>query len=138
MKNQRAKAYWRGNAARVLLLMGAGLLAGFCNGLLGAGGGIVLALSLGAMLPKDSESVRSVYSNALLVMLPLSALTLTRYIGGGALEAEAMGIKAYSVLLGAAIGGVIGGILLGKLQGRGIRRLFALLTLISGIIMITR
>ena len=69
MKNQRAKAYWRGNAARVLLLMGAGLLAGFCNGLLGAGGGIVLALSLGAMLPKDSESVRSVYSNALLVIV---------------------------------------------------------------------
>ena len=138
MKSQRAKAYWRGNAARLLFLAGSGLLAGFCNGLLGAGGGIVLALSLGAMLPKDSESVRSVYSNALLVMLPLSALTLTRYIGGGALEAEAMGIKAYSVLLGAAFGGVIGGILLGKLRGRGIRRLFALLTLISGIIMITR
>lgn len=138
MKNQRAKVYWRGNAARLLFLMGAGLLAGFCNGLLGAGGGIVLALSLGAMLPKDSESVRSVYSNALLVMLPLSALTLTRYIGGGALEAERMGINSYSVLIGASLGGVVGGILLGKLRGRGIRRLFALLTLISGIIMITR
>lgn len=138
MKNQRAKVYWRGNAARLLFLMGAGLLAGFCNGLLGAGGGIVLALSLSAMLPKDSESVRSVYSNALLVMLPLSVLTLTRYIGGGALEAEAMGINSYSVLIGASLGGVVGGILLGKLRGRGIRRLFALLTLISGIIMITR
>ena len=138
MKSKRWRAYWQGNGVRIVCLLGAGLLAGFCNGLLGAGGGIVLALSLGALLPKDSESVRSVYSNALLVMLPLSALTLTRYIGGGALAPEAMGINSYSVLLGALFGGAVGGIILGKLRGRGIRRLFAILTFVSGIIMLTR
>ena len=138
MVNERVRAYWKGNGARVACLVGAGVLAGFCNGLLGAGGGIVLVLSLGAMLPKDSESVRSVYSNALLVTLALSAMTLTRYIGGGALEAEAMGVRSYSVMIGAAAGGMVGGIVLGKLKGQGIRRLFALFTLISGIIMITR
>lgn len=138
MKNKRASVYWRGNALRLLCLVGAGFLAGFCNGLLGAGGGIVLVLSLSALLPSDSESVRSVYSNALLVMLPLSALTLSRYISGGALSSETVGYRTVSVLLGAVAGGVIGGIVLGKLRGRGIKRLFAVFTLISGIIMMTR
>jgi len=138
MKSKRGKVYWQGNGRRLICLVGAGLLAGFCNGLLGAGGGIILVLSLSAMLPDDSESVRSVYSNALLVMLPLSALTLTRYIGGGALTAETAGYRTVSILLGAVAGGAIGGILLGKIRGRGIKRLFALFTLISGIIMMTR
>ena len=138
MKSRRGSVYWRGNATTLFWLVGAGLLAGFCNGLLGAGGGIVLALSLGALLPNDSESVRSVYSNSLLVMLPLSALTLTRYIGGGALAPETAGFRTASVLLGALAGGAVGGILLGKIRGRWIKRLFAILTFISGIILITR
>ena len=138
MMSNRGRVYWRGNAKRLFLLVGAGVLAGFCNGLLGAGGGLILVLFLSRLLPDDSEGARSVYSNALLIMLPLSALTVTRYISGGALAAEPLGGKTVSVLLGAMAGGVIGGILLGKLRGRGLRRLFALLTLVSGIIMITR
>ena len=138
MISGRVRAYWKGNAARLLILLLAGSLAGFCNGLLGAGGGIVLVLILSVLLPDDSESVRSVYSNALLVMLPLSAITLTRYISGGFLTAEPMGGKTFSVLLGAMAGGIIGGILLGKLRGRGLKRLFALFTFVSGIIMLTR
>ena len=138
MISKRARAYWSGNAKRLFWLAFAGVLAGFCNGLLGAGGGIILVLVLSHLLPDDSEGARSVYSNALLVMLPLSALTLTRYISGGALEAEQMGGRTVSVLLGAMAGGVLGGILLGKLRGRGLKRLFALLTLVSGIIMLVR
>jgi hypothetical protein len=92
----------------------------------------------GKLLPDDRESVRSVYANALLVMLPLSALTLFRYISGGALTRESMGINSYLVLLGAMAGGIIGGVVLGKLGGRKIKRLFALLTLISGVIMVVR
>ena len=134
----RERVYWRGNAKRVFWLVSTGALAGFCNGLLGAGGGIILVLSLGFLLPDDSEGARSVYSNALLVMLPLSVLTVTRYISGGALEAEAVGSNTISVLLGAMAGGVLGGILLGKLRGRLLKRIFALFTLVSGIIMITR
>ena len=138
MKNKKGLVYWRGKTRRLLFLLGGGLLAGFFNGLLGAGGGVVLVLLLGYLLPNDSESVRSVYSNALLVMFPLSALTLSRYISGGALAAEQMGINTILILLGALVGGAVGGAVLGKLRGRGIKKLFALITLISGLIMITR
>ena len=56
-----------------------GLLAGFFNGLLGAGGGIILVLAFSAALPDDEESRQSLYANALCVMLPLSLLTLATY-----------------------------------------------------------
>ena len=138
MKQKRLGAYWRGSAKNIVWLSVAGVLAGFFNGLLGAGGGIILALTLTFLLPDDSESVRSVYSNALLVMLPLSALTLTRYISGGALMPEQMGGRTLSVMLGAMVGGVVGGILLGRLRGRWLKRIFACLTLVSGIMMLTR
>ena len=127
-----------GGARKVALLMLGGVLAGFFNGLLGAGGGIVLCLVLARVTSGDEEGSRSVYANALCVMLPLSLITLTRYARAGLLGNTAVeGISAEH-MIGAIIGGLLGGILLGRLGGRGLRRLFGALTLISGILMITR
>ena len=135
MKNSRLSAYWEGDLKKIFLLSSGGLMAGFCNGLLGAGGGIVLVLFLSRTVQSDEESRRSIYANALCVMLPLSALTLWQYIGRG----SAASIEITSEFaLGAIVGGLIGGAALGRLRGRVPDRLFALLTLISGILMISR
>ena len=134
----RLKAYLKGSSKQLFLLLAAGLLAGFCNGLLGAGGGIVLVIFLSRMLPKSGEGARSVYSNALIVMSVLSCITLFRYFKSGDIGASLRLTDKVDVFIGAAVGGAVGGILLGKLRGKRLRFIFAIATLISGILMITR
>jgi uncharacterized membrane protein YfcA len=101
---------------------------------LGAGGGIIAVLFLSSLTGGDAESRRSVYVNALCVMLPLSALTLFRYASAGVSSVE---IEPYTAL-GAIVGGVAGGLLLGRMSGRATDRVFALLTVLSGLLMIIR
>ena len=64
------------NRYSVLLVLG-GILSGFVNGLLGAGGGIIIVFILSKLL-KESDS-RDVFANAICVMLPLSALSCLIY-----------------------------------------------------------
>lgn len=133
-KSERAAQVWKSGApiaARVLL---GGFLAGLCNGLLGAGGGIIAVLFLSSLAGKDGESRRSIYVNALCVMLPLSVLTLFRYVRSGAASATA---EPWT-LLGAIVGGLLGGILLDKISGKVADRVFAVMTAVSGILMIIR
>ncbi len=135
MLKERKKIYLRQGFPAVLMLAAGGALAGFCNGLLGAGGGIILVLFLSRVIGKDEEGRRSVYANALCVMLPLSVLTLSRY--GGPVSVSELTLSP-AFVLGAAIGGILGGVLLGKARSGFSDKLFALLTLISGILMIMR
>ena len=128
----------KGTLKKLAALAIGGLGAGFCNGLLGAGGGIVAVIALRAALPKDEESRRSLYANALCIMLPLSLLTLVSYVFGGELGAELrLGDNAYlPIVLGAMAGGAAGGFLLGKLRSDFTDKLFAALTVLSGILML--
>ena len=125
----------RGSPIFFALLIG-GFAAGFCNGLLGAGGGIILVFLLSHLLPEDGEGAKSVYPNAIVVMTAISCLTLVRYINAGALS-EGME-EPVLVFVGASIGGLLGGALLQKIGGRALKRIFALLTVVSGVLMITR
>ena len=138
MVSKRIAAYSRGVFGPLALLAVGGLLAGFCNGLLGAGGGIVLVLLLSRVLPQNEESSRAVYANALCVMLPLSLATLLRYAERGVFSPSFAGELSSPYLIGAVAGGVFGGILLGNTRNSRLRKLFALLTLASGVLMITR
>lgn len=135
MKNKRKNVYFSVAGKNVFIFAAAGILAGLCNGLLGAGGGIVLVLFLRKMTDGDEESQRSIYANALCVMLPLSLLTILRY--GGPVRFSELSLSP-SFVLGAVLGGVLGGILLDRLRGRLSGRLFAILTVISGILMVVR
>ena len=137
MKSKRAFVYFGKSAKNIMILLIGGFLAGLCNGLLGAGGGIVLVLVFAKLLPKNDESSRSIYANALLVMLPLSCLTLYRYVSGGTSIMGDNGNGA-SLIFGAIFGGLLGGVVLGKFKTGLLNKLFALLTLISGIILLTR
>ena len=120
------------------LLLGA--VAGFINGLLGTGGGIFLVYALQAIAkrrtdaPAGQDATRDVYAGALSVMLPISVFSAIHYARAGALD-----LKAFSpLILPSVIGGVLGGFLLDRLGVRWLRRLFALLVLCSGVLMIVR
>ena len=64
MKEQnQAKEGWRARDVVYWLVMG--LLAGFVNGLLGAGGGILIVFALASRLGYGEENSRDLYANAL-------------------------------------------------------------------------
>lgn len=124
------------NLKKIIILCVGGLFAGICNGLLGAGGGVVIVSVLAAVLPDDEESRRSLYANALCVMLPLSLLTLATYGLRGNIPSEFMNESYAPILLGAAVGGVVGALLLDRLSSKILRMLFGGLTVISGLLML--
>ncbi len=118
----------------LIKLVLAGLLAGLVNGLLGAGGGIVVVVALTRLLGNRLKDKNDAFATALCVMLPISLLSVVLYSLRGHMSTEGFGI----FLLPALIGGAIGGFLLGKLKGTFVKRLFAILVIISGILLIVR
>lgn len=121
---------------KVAIVAIGGLLAGLCNGLLGAGGGIVVVLALSAALPDDEDSRQSLYANALCVMLPLSLLTLATYALRGDIPDGFLGADYALLLLGAAIGGLLGALITDKLSSRALKKIFAALTVLAGVLMV--
>ncbi len=114
--------------------LGMGALAGFVNGLLGAGGGILIVFALASRLGYEEGKSRDLYANALCVMLPISVLSCVRYAKAGHLALDGFGIYA----LPAVIGGVLGGVLLGRMRGSVLKKLFGALVIYSGILLIIR
>ena len=122
---------------KVAIVAIGGLLAGLCNGLLGAGGGIVVVLALSAALPDDEDSRQSLYANALCVMMPLSLLTLATYALRGDIPDGFLGADYALLLLGAAIGGLLGALITDKLSSRALKKIFAALTVLAGVLMVS-
>ena len=112
-----------------LLLIG--LAAGFVNGLLGAAGGIVVVMGLRALFQKKAANGHRFYATAIAVMLPLSALTAWQYARGGHLPQ----LSLFTLILPAALGGAVGAFLLRRIAPRIMSRIFAVVVLISGIIL---
>ncbi len=116
---------------RRLLVMG-GLAAGFLNGLLGAGGGIVIVWILGKVLENETESPRDIFANALAVMLPISVVSTVSYALSGGLPKG----DITRFLLPAILGGLLGAVLLDKLKTATVKTLFCFLVILSGILMV--
>ena len=121
-----------GDKLRLLIL--GGIAAGFVNGLLGAGGGIIVIYVLTRLYGEDIMKKNAVFGNALCVMLPISVLTCALYASRGSMRPEGVGVFAIPALLG----GLLGGVLLGKLDTAFLKKSFAGLVIISGIIMMVR
>lgn len=123
------------------LLVVGGLAAGFLNGLLGAGGGILAVLVLTAILPTASRDSappladkRDVFANALASMLPVAAVSAAQYAARDAIRVE----SALTYVLPAIAGGLAGALLLDRLPITAVRRLFTIITIFSGIVMLLR
>ena len=118
-----------------------GLSAGFINGLLGAGGGIILILLLPRLSKKHGIPAcrgmenKDWYATALSVMLPATAISAAVYfLRGGIADTRSLLLLA----LPAAVGGGLGALLLGRIDGKWLRRLFSILVIISGVRMILK
>ena len=118
-------------ALPVLLLCGAG--AGFINGLLGAGGGVVLVFVLSAVLGREADG-RDVYATALAVTLPVTLFSAWRYAGAGTLALD--GFARF--LLPAVLGGAFGGWMLDRTDVRLTKKIFAGIVILSGLSMLLR
>ena len=136
-RKQALTSLWR-TVPYVLLGLGAGLL----NGLLGAAGGILLVALLPHLPPPGLSSLahaslshdrRDILATALCVMLPVTAVSTLLYWLRGIRPESAM---LWALLLPAAAGGVLGAYLLGRIPQGAIKRLFALVVVISGIRML--
>ena len=119
---------------KIQLLILGGLAAGFVNGLLGAGGGIIVIYVLTRTFGEEIAKKNAVFGYALCVMLPISVLTCALYASRGYMSPEGFGVFAIPALLG----GFLGGVLLGRLDTAFLKKSFAGLVIISGIIMMVR
>ena len=120
-----------------ILLILCGALAGFVNGFLGSGGGIIIIVSLILMrkYKKTKESdAKSDFPSAICAILPMSLISLSRYSEGGNVDYSLVWKLAFP----SAIGGIIGAFLLWKLNLKTVRKIFAVLIGISGVIMILK
>ena len=111
-----------------------GFCAGVVNGLLGAGGGILLVFGLAPFFRSSENGQRDVFANALAVTFPVSLVSAISYAAAGRFSLE--GFSHY--LLPCAIGGIVGAFMLSKLNVKAIKTVFAVLVIFSGIYMVAR
>ena len=111
-----------------------GLLAGICNGLLGAGGGVIAVYALRMAFKDEVRDPRDIFANALCVMLPLSAISAIGYALMGKISTNGLSI----FVLPAIVGGVCGALLLGRINAEALKNLFAALVIYSGIMLMMK
>lgn len=115
---------------KLLLAVGA-LGAGFLSGLVGAGGGIVLYFILGALYGRGAKE-NLILSSASVMFFCLVSLFF--YKGNAALDLGGI----LKVGVPAALGGLIGAVLLSKISQSAAKKLFSVVVMLSGIIMLLR
>ena len=99
------------------------LAAGFLNGLLGAGGGILLVWAFSScMKDPQADGVRDIFAATLAAVIPITALSACLY---GTVSAADIG-KMAPLILPAMAGGVIGALLLGKIPTAILKKIFVL------------
>jgi uncharacterized membrane protein YfcA len=112
-----------------MLYAAAGASAGIVNGLLGAGGGMLLVPMFIGFCKMEK---RKALATSVAVIMPLCAVSAAVYFISGSPFPEKLPYYA----LGGLVGGFIGGILLKKLPPLFLIRAFGALMLFSGIKML--
>ena len=120
------------NVRNVSLLAVSALAAGLINGLLGAGGGIGVVWALSRVLSHRLSDRRDAFANALMIMLPRSAISAAVYAMRGALDSRELDI----LILPAIAGGLIGALVLDKINTNWLRLIFAAIIIYSGLTML--
>ncbi len=117
---------------RELILLALGAIgAGFCNGLLGAGGGILLYFVLGALYGRGAKENLVLSSTAVMFFCLVS---LFFYKGNAALTVG----DILQVGIPAAAGGTIGALLLAKIPAHAMKKIFSAVIILGGILMLVR
>ncbi len=111
------KKYWKG-------LLG-GAAVGLLNGLLGAGGGMVLV----PLLERLGVTGKSSHATSLAVIVPLSAVSAFLYWRQGWLSLD----QGLPLLLPGLAGGILGGIFMGRIKLGWLKGMFGALLLWGGV-----
>ncbi|MBE6538888.1 MAG: sulfite exporter TauE/SafE family protein [Ruminococcaceae bacterium] len=122
-----------GSNAKFTLLALGGLAGGLANGLLGAGGGIIMTFVLEKAMEDEIER-RDIFANVIAATLPISLLSTAIYAGKGNISTE----RFSSFVIPAIAGGLVGAFLLSRISTVWLKRIFALLVIWSGIYMVMR
>lgn len=109
-----------------LRLAASGLLAGAANGLLGAGGGMILVPLLTGWCRLDDKRA---FATALAIILPLCLVSLGVYCTGGAVELSV----ALPYLIGGFAGGLLGGLLFRRVSAAFLHRALGAVILFGGV-----
>jgi uncharacterized membrane protein YfcA len=105
-----------------------GVLAGFINGLLGTGGGIILVFALCAL--NKRQDGKDVFANVLIVTAFLSVISLFVYYMKGSFEVTNSGL-VYA--LSAALGGLLGAFMLDRFNTGVVKKIFVCLVIFAGL-----
>lgn len=104
------------------------LVSGVFNGLIGAGGGVIISLGLTSVANDFLEEKKDVYFNAQASMVLVSTLSYLLYAKGG----DTPSIPFIYILFPALLGGIAGGLLSSRINSKYIRIIFALIVIFSG------
>lgn len=113
---------------RNVFLAAAAVISGLCNALIGAGGGILLSLTLGGLFSDEFPDRRDVYVNSQAAMIPCCILSCIIYAYKGLLDTSGFAVLA----IPAALGGALGSIMLPRIRSGAIQLLFAAAVIWSG------
>lgn len=117
------------SARNKIILATVGGIAGLVNGFLGGGGGVaVLALLLSVMRLHQKNA----QATALLVILPLTAVSAAVYIFQGAVDWT----PTLWATVGVVSGGIVGALLLSELRGNTAKIIFAAVLVAGGVKML--
>lgn len=106
-----------------------GFFTGICNGLFGAGGGIIVVPTLIHVLDlKEHEA----HATALAIIFPISVVSAIIYYRNGIYDWNII----YKVALGGIIGSIIGSRLLGKISSYWLRKIFSIFMILAALRMI--
>lgn len=105
-----------------------GALVGLANGLFGGGGGM-LAVPL---LRKNGYGEKQAHATAILLILPISALSFLLYAIRGYYDASVL----IPTALGVTAGGMLGATALNKLPVKAVRITFACLQIVAGVFLL--
>lgn len=106
-----------------------GIITGFLNGLLGAGGGLVLLLFLKRSLELPAHKA---HATTLAVMLPLSVLSAFIYIGSTNISLE----MVLPLSFGGMAGGYLGARVLKKVKPQYLGKFLGVILIFSAVRMI--
>lgn len=111
----------------ILVIFGA--LAGFINGFLGGGGGVLVVSILLTVMALPQKNAQA---TALLIILPLTIVSAVVYLFKGVVDWE----PTLWATVGVVLGGVVGALLLSKLKSDVIKIIFSVVLILGGIKML--